>query len=77
MSNLDRALEPGDEEDEGDMKITVADIVAFLQTLPQDAAAWPDEDGWRFDETKARTVREAIERRGIFNYNPNWGLCIQ
>jgi hypothetical protein len=62
--------------EDGDPKVTVADIVAYLLTLPQDAPAWLNHDGWLQDEIKAESVHELIEKRGVFDFNQSWGLCL-
>lgn len=63
-------------DEDGDVKVTVADIVAYLLTLPQDAPAWLNSDGWLENEIKAETVAELIKKRGVFNFNPSYGLCL-
>lgn len=63
-------------DEEGYPDVTVADIVAFLLTLPQDAHVFLNHDGWMETETKPTTMHELIVRRGVFDYDTKYGLCI-
>lgn len=50
------------------MKITVADVVAYLSKLPQDAEVFLDKDGWMEEDFTPRDPLDLIHKRGLFNF---------
>lgn len=52
---------------EGFVVVTVADIVQYLQTLPQNAAVVLDHDGWMESEIKPDSIQDLIKRRNVFH----------
>lgn len=55
---------------DGNVLVTVADIVAYLQTLKQDMRVELDHDGWMDDVDDPTTTHELISSRGLFTvYN--------
>lgn len=74
-------------DDDGEVQITVADLIAYLSTLPPTANVGVDKDGWMEEDTsrwlskkegtqREASIQEVIEHRGLFQYDKRWGLCI-
>lgn len=64
---------------DGDVVVTVGDLIEYLQSFPQNLPVILDKDGWLDEgDPGPDTVQQLIKERGVFSFfsMPPAFLCI-